>query len=326
MELTSSLPGEPMRLRILIEPQQGATYFDVLRLAQEAEALGFDGVFCSDHYLHMGDGSGAPGPCDAWTTIAGLARETHRIRIGTLMTPTTFRRPGPLAIAVAQIDAMSGGRVELGLGTGWYEAEHRAYGIPFPSVATRFEHLEEQLAIVHGLWEAPAGELFSFRGKHYEIVDSPGLPKPAQQPHPPILIGGAGPTVTPRLAAKFADEYNVPVRQPEVTRAQFERVALACEHIGRDPASIVFSAAQALCVGESVSDAKRRAERIGRDLDELRSAGLGGTVDEVAEKIRLFAGFGARRLYLQVLDIFDLDHLRLVAEQLAPLVTERAGH
>ena len=182
-----------MKPRILIEPQQGATYFDILGFALEAESLGFDALFCSDHYLHMGPGSGLPGPCDAWTTMAGLARDTRHIRLGTMMTPATFRRPGPLAVAVAQVDLMSGGRVELGLGAGWYEPEHRAYGIPFPPVEERFEHLEEQLHIITGLWAVPPGETFSFHGKHYDVVDSPALPKPVQAPHPPVLIGGSAP-------------------------------------------------------------------------------------------------------------------------------------
>ncbi|HMK96661.1 MAG TPA: LLM class F420-dependent oxidoreductase, partial [Acidimicrobiales bacterium] len=243
-----------MRLGILIEPQQGTTYFDVLSFALEAETLGFEAVFCSDHYLHIGPGSAGPGPCDAWTTMAGLARDTKKIRLGTMMTPTTFRLPGPLAIAVAQVDVMSGGRVELGLGAGWYEAEHRAYGIPFPHVAQRFELLEELLQIVRGLWTCPLGETFSYRGQHYELVDSPALPKPLQVPHPPILVGGAGPKTTPRLAAKYANEYNVPVRSLEITGQQFDRVTKECIALGRDPAAITLSATQTLCVGESSAD------------------------------------------------------------------------
>jgi F420-dependent oxidoreductase-like protein len=304
----------------LIDPEQGATYFDVLKFAQEAEALGYDGIFSSDHYLRLGEGSGAPGPCDAWTTMAGLARETKSIRIGTLMTATTFRRPGPLAVAVAQVDVMSGGRVELGLGAGWYEAEHLAYGIPFPPVNERFEQFEEQLQIVRGLWATPVEERFSFRGKHYELIESPALPKPVQVPHPPVLIGGVGTKVTPRLSASYADEYNVPVQSPELTRRHFELVAQACGSIGRDPASMVFSAAQALCVGEDSAEIERRAGRIGRAADVLRSDGLAGTVEEVVDKIGVFAEAGAHRLYLQVFDIFDLDQLRLVGERVIPVV------
>jgi len=250
--------------------------------------------------------------------MAGLARDTKQIRLGTMMTPTTFRRPGALAIAVAQVDLMSGGRVELGLGAGWYEPEHRAYGIPFPPVGERFEHLEEQLRIVIGLWTAPRGEAFSFSGKHYQLVDSPALPKPVQAPHPPVLIGGSGPRVTPRLAATYATEYNVPVRSLDITYSQFERVTRCCEAIGRDPASIIFSATQTLCVGESSADLARRAAKIGRSLEDLEDRGVVGTVEAVLDKIGRFARSGATRMYFQVLDTSDREHLHLLAERVLP--------
>ena len=199
-----------MQLRIMTEPQQGADYGRQLAVARATEQLGFDAFFRSDHYLSMGEGDGLPGPTDAWLTLAGLAMQTSRIKLGTLVSPITFRYPGPLAISVAQVDEMSGGRVELGIGTGWFQAEHAAYGIPFPDTAERFDRLEEQLAIITGLWDTPIGERFSFAGKFYQVTDSPGLPKPVQRPHPPILLGGKGPRQTPRLAARFADEFNVP--------------------------------------------------------------------------------------------------------------------
>ena len=192
-----------MELRIFTEPQQGADYGRLLAVARATEQLGFDAFFRSDHYLSMGDGDGLPGPTDAWLTLAGLALQTSRIRLGTLMSPITFRYPGPLAISVAQVDEMSGGRVELGLGAGWFEAEHTAYGIPFPPTAERFDRLEEQLAIISGLWETPAGQRFSFAGKFYPVTDSPALPKPVQRPRPPILIGGHGLRRTPQLAARY---------------------------------------------------------------------------------------------------------------------------
>src|ERR1700722_20139875 len=198
-----------MELRIFCEPQQGASYDDILKLALVSEAGGFGAFFRSDHYLKMGSVSGLPGPTDAWATLAGLAAETSRIRLGTLVTPGRVRLPGPLAITVAQADQMSGGRVELGLGAGWFEAEHTAYGIPFPPAAERFDRLEEQLAILTGLWETPVGQRFSFAGKFYPVTDSPALPKPVQRPHPPILIGGRGLRRTPQLAARYADEFNV---------------------------------------------------------------------------------------------------------------------
>jgi alkanesulfonate monooxygenase len=309
-----------MELRVFTEPQQGATYDDLLKVALESERLGFGAFFRSDHYLHMGAVSGLPGPTDAWITLAGLARETTSIRLGTLMSAATFRLPGPLAISVAQVDAMSGGRVELGIGTGWFADEHAAYGIDFPSLGERFERLSEQLEIVTGLWETPIGESFSFPGKHYQVTNSPALPKPVQSPRPPVLIGGGGKVRTPELAARFAQEFNMPFASLEATSAQFERVRDACERSGRSRESIILSAAQVLCVGESEAEIERRALRIGREVAELRANGLAGTVDEVVEKIQSFASVGARRMYLQVLDLSDLDHLRLVAEQVAPRV------
>jgi F420-dependent oxidoreductase-like protein len=302
-----------MELRIFTEPQQGATYDDLLAVASTAEELGFGAFFRSDHYLKMGDVSGRPGPTDAWTTLAGLARDTSTIRLGTMVTAGTFRLPGPLAITVATVDAMSGGRVELGLGAGWFDEEHRNYGIPFPPVGERFERLEEQFAIISGLWDTPDGETFSFDGAHYQLTDSPALPKPVQRPHPPLIVGGAGPTRTPRLAATYADEYNVPFHGVDDTAAAFERVRSACKDAGRDPDELSYSVAQVLCVGTDEDEVARRAAAIGREPDELRRNGVAGTPDEAVAKIAQFAAIGATRVYLQVLDLADLDHLRLVA-------------
>jgi alkanesulfonate monooxygenase len=309
-----------MELRVFTEPQQGATYDDLLQVALEAERLGFGAFFRSDHYLHMGAVSGLPGPTDAWITLAGLARETTSIRLGTLMSAATFRLPGPLAISVAQVDAMSGGRVELGIGTGWFANEHAAYGIGFPSLGERFERLSEQLEIITGLWETPLGETFSFPGRHYQLTDSPALPKPVQSPRPPLLIGGGGKVRTPQLAARFAQEFNMPFNSLEETSSQFERVREACERSGRSRESIILSAAQVICVGENEAEIERRALPIGREVSELRANGLAGTVDEVVAKIQSFANVGARRMYLQMLDLSDLDHLRLIAERVMPQV------
>ena len=309
----------PVALRIFIEPQFGATYDDQLAVAREAEALGFDAFFRSDHYLTMGAGLGEPGPTDSWVTLGALARETERIRLGTMVTAATFRHPGPLAISVAQVDAMSGGRVELGLGSGWYEQEHAAYGIPFPSLGERFERLDEQLAIVTGLWETPAGERFSYDGRHYQLGGSPALPKPVQTPRPPIIVGGWGKARTPRLAARYADEFNVPFApKPEVFTGQVEAVRAACEAVGRDPASLVCSAAITVVCGEDEAAYARRAAAIGRDPAELRAGVAAGTVAEVIEGLGGFVEAGAQRLYLQVLDVHDLDHLRLLAAKVAP--------
>jgi F420-dependent oxidoreductase-like protein len=301
-----------MDLRIFTEPQQGATYDDLLRVARTAEDAGYDAFFRSDHYLAMG-GDGLPGPTDAWVTLAGLARETSTIRLGTLVTAGTFRLPGVLAISVAQVDAMSGGRVELGLGTGWYEQEHTAYGIPFPSLGERFDRFEEQLQVVTGLWDADGP--FTFRGEHYELVDSPALPKPVQRPHPPVIVGGRGRKRTPRLAATYADEFNLPFASLDATRAQFGRVREACAQTGRE---LVLSAAQVLCCGRDEADVVRRAAALGRDVAELRENGLAGTPAEVVEKAARFGEAGATRLYLQVMDLSDLAHLELVAAEVMP--------
>jgi F420-dependent oxidoreductase-like protein len=306
-----------MELRVFTEPQQGASYDDLLAVARRAEDLGFAAFYRSDHYLAMGT-DGLPGPTDAWTTLAGLARETTTIRLGTLMSSATFRLPGPLAITVAQVDQMSGGRVELGIGAGWYEAEHTAYGIPFPDTAERFDRLEETLAVVTGLWTTPPGETFSFTGEHYHLADSPALPKPVQSPRPPVLVGGVGPRRTPTLAARFADEFNVPFSSLEVTRRQFDRVRDACRAAGREPSSMTLSNALVLCCGRDEAEIGRRAAAIGRDVDELRENGLAGTPAEVVDKLGRYGEAGADRVYLQLLDLDDLEHLDLVADQVMP--------
>jgi F420-dependent oxidoreductase-like protein len=307
-----------MELRIFTEPQQGASYDQLLAVARTAEECGYGAFFRSDHYLAMGDAGGPPGPTDAWATLAGLARETSRIRLGTLMTAATFRYPGPLAITVAQVDAMSGGRVEFGVGAGWFEAEHTAYGIPFPPLGERFERLEEQLAIVTGLWRTPPGDTFDFTGRHYTLSGSPALPKPVQQPGPPVLLGGTGPKRTPRLAARYADEFNLPFVGIEESAAQFGRVREACAAIGRDAATMTLSSALVLCCGRDAAEVARRAAVIGRDPDELRANGLAGTPAEIVEKIGRYAAIGSQRVYLQVLDLDDLDQIELVAAEVLP--------
>ncbi|HUK67472.1 MAG TPA: LLM class F420-dependent oxidoreductase [Streptosporangiaceae bacterium] len=310
-----------MQLRIFTEPQQGAAYQTLARVARAAEDLGFDAFFRSDHLLKFGDVLGLPGPTDAWTTLAGLALQTSRIRLGTMMTAATFRLPGPLAVAVAQTDQMSGGRIEFGLGAGWYEAEHAAYGIPFPGLAERFDRLAEQLAICTGLWETPVGTTFSYDGSYYKLMDSPALPKPAQQPRPPVLVGGAGPRRTPKLAATFADEYNIPFSSVADSAAAFGRVREACAAAGRDPASMTYSVAHPVCAGRDRAELERRAGAIGRNPDELRATALAGTPDQIAGKIGEFADAGAERIYLQVLDLDDLDHLELIAAEVLPQVS-----
>jgi F420-dependent oxidoreductase-like protein len=306
-------------LRIFTEPQQGASYNDLLAIALRAEWLGFGAFFRSDHYLSMGDGDGLPGPTDAWITLAGLARDTSEIRLGTLVSSATFRLPGPLAISVAQVDQMSGGRIELGLGARWYEQEHQAYGIPFQPLGERFDRLEEQYEIITGLWNTPLGETFDSPGGFFPLTGSPALPKPAQSSIP-IVIGGGGPKRTPALAARYASEFNTPFMNRDSFVAQRDRVRSACEAIGRDPNSMTFSAAVVVCCGSDEAEVERRAAAIGRQPAELRENGVAGTPDEIAAGLRSWRDVGAERVYPQVLDLADLDHLDIVASEVAPLL------
>lgn len=304
-----------MDFRIFIEPQQGASHDDQLQIALAAERLGFNAFFRSDHYLAMGDRDGLPGPTDSWTTLAGLARETTSIRLGTLVSSATFRHPGILAIQVAQVDDMSGGRVELGLGTGWFSEEHRAYGIPFPP--RRFGMLEEQLEVVTGLWSTPVGTTFNYAGEHYTLVDSPALPKPAQS-KPPIIIGGKGESKTPALAARFADEYNTTFGKTGDFEPRVARAREACERIGRDPGTLLISMPGTVAVGATEAEARRRAEKIGRSVEAIADGGFAGTPDRVVERIGQLREIGIERVYFQVLDIHDLDQLELLASEVVP--------
>ena len=306
-----------MQLHVFSEAQEGATYEDLLRVARAAESLGFAGFFRSDHYLGiMGDGR--PGPTDAWVTLAGLARETNHIRLGTLVSPATFRLPGPLAVMVAEVDAMSGGRVELGLGSGWYASEHRAYGIPFPDLRTRFDMLSEQVEIIDGLWRTPVGERFSFRGAHYQLTDSPALPKPVQSPRPPIILGGLGRKRSARLVARFANEFNVAWSPLADTSEIFTRLKANLADTDRDPASLAYSVGQIICVGKDEADVRRRAAVLRQDAGTLRTSGLAGTPAEVVDKIGQLANLGVSRIYLQFLDLTDISQLELIAAEVLP--------
>jgi F420-dependent oxidoreductase-like protein len=301
---------------LFVAPQQGASYHDQLLAARAAEGSRFSDFVRSDHYLGFGE-SGLPGPTDSWVTLAGLARETERIRLGTMVSSATFRLPGPLAITVAQIDAMSNGRVVLGLGAGWSEEEHRAYGIPYPPLRERFERLDEQLAIVKGLWTTPVGSTFDFIGRHYQIAQSPALPKPVQQPHPPIVVGGTGAKRTPALAARYADEFNLPPFQGTVaTRAAFERVRAACETAGRDPATLALSVTLTTVCGSDRSEVERRGSV---SPPQYAMADLVGLPAEVAEQLAQYTALGATRAYLRILDLHDLDQIALLGTAVLPL-------
>jgi F420-dependent oxidoreductase-like protein len=266
------------------------------------------------------DVDGRPGPTDSWVTLGAIARETDTIRLGTMVTSATFRYPGPLAIAVAQVDQMSGGRVELGIGAGWYAEEHAAYAIPFPSTPERFDNLEDTLAILAGLWTTPEGKTFSYTGARHSVTDSPGLPKPFQQPHPPVIIGGKGARRTPELAARHASEFNLPFGGLEITERQFGRVRAACEQIGRDPGELVYSNAHTVCCGSDDAEIRRRAEFIGLSPDHLRTHALAGTPQELVDTIGRYAELGTQRMYLQVLDLHDLEQIQLIAAEVMPRV------
>lgn len=311
-----------MDLRIMTEPQQGATYDQLLALAREAERCGFGGFFRSDHYLRIGAGDPGPGSTDAWTTLAGLARDTSTIRLGTLVTAATFRHPGALAVQVATVDAMSGGRVELGLGAGWHPDEHTAFGIPFPPTAERFERLEEQFTILTGLWRTPDGQTFSHDGRHYTLTGAPPLPRPVQRPHPPLIVGGRGARKTPALAARFADEYNAVFQPDAETAACFARVRAACEAAGRDPGELVYSVARTLVCGRDEAEVTRRLSRQHYPRERLlgEQHGVVGTPEQVVEQITALRALGVQRLYLQLLDHTDPDHVALVGEEVLPHV------
>lgn len=312
-----------MALRIFTEPQQGASYDQLLEVARTSEECGFSAFFRSDHYLKMGSASGLPAYTDAWTTLAGLARDTERIRLGTLVTPVTFRPVGTFPAVVTQVDHMSGGRLEVGLGAGWYEAEHDAYGLAFPPAGGRYDLLEDQLAILHGVWSTPRGGTFRHEGRTCRVSVNADSFRPAQEPHPPIVIGGRGGPRNSRLAATYADEFNISFVPHETMKAVHDSVRKRCESQGRDPASIVWSVGLVVCCGSSEAEVTRRAEAIGREVGELRQNGLTGTPAEVLEKLGAYAAAGAERFYLQVLDLSDLDHLRLLAAEVLPAAPGR---
>ncbi|HEX6470672.1 MAG TPA: LLM class F420-dependent oxidoreductase [Streptosporangiaceae bacterium] len=306
-----------MRVRVLLEPLHGGTYDQILALARATEEAGFDAFFRSDHYLGVAPEEDGYRPTDSWTTLAGLARDTSRVRLGTLLTAGTFRLPGVLAVTVATADAMSGGRVELGLGAAWYEREHKSLGIPFPPLKDRFDRLEESLAVITGLWRTPPGESFSFSGKIFQLDGCRNPPRPAQSPHPPIIVGGAGPRRTPRLAARYADEFNAAFGPGMEER--YDVFRRACEEIGRDPATVRLSYVIPVACGADKAEVDRRMESIGSP--RLREAAASGPPEAIAERLAELAAAGADTIYFHIYDIHDVDHVRLLGEQVLPLLT-----
>lgn len=314
-----------MDLRIFVEPQQGAGHADLLAVARATAEHGFSAFFRSDHLLSMGSVDGLPGPSDSWVNLAAIATQVADIRLGTLVTSATFRHPSMLAIAVANVDHISAGRVELGIGSGWYAAEHTAYGLDFrASFGERFDALTEQLEVITGLWSTPAGETFDYSGTYYQLADSPGLPKPVQcvagRPGVPIIIGGHGPKRTPALAARFATEFNIGFSPLSTCVEQFGRVRAAAEAIDRDPGELDYSVAQVVCCAKDKAGLRRRAESIGRSVEDLRGNGLAGSPQELIDTLGTWAEAGVERAYLQVLDLADLEHVALLGEEVRPAV------
>jgi F420-dependent oxidoreductase-like protein len=306
-----------MRVCLFIEPHRGATYDDQLKLARHAEDAGYEAMLRADHYQSMSADRGLPGPTDAWITLAGLARETTRIRLGTLLNSATFRLPGPLAVMVAQVDAMSGGRIELGLGAGWFEREHTALGIPFPPLGERFDRLDEQLQIIRGLWSTPDEASFSFDGKHYQLLDAPALPKPVQRPGPPIIVGGRGPRRTPELAARYADEFNMPFKSVAETAAGFARVQALASWYER---SVTLSAGVVVAIGRTEAEAQQRAAPLHVPSALPPEDPVIGSPDRLVQRLGELAEAGATRVHLRVLDMADFDHIDLIAAEVLPQV------
>jgi F420-dependent oxidoreductase-like protein len=303
-----------MRLRVLLEPHHGASYPQILALARATEEAGFDAFFRSDHYLGIDPNDTGYQPTDSWTTLAGLAVQTGRVRLGTLMTASTYRRPGPLAVTVATVDAMSGGRAELGIGAAWYEREHRYFGIPFPPLGERFDRLSEQLEIITGLWRTPPGERFSYHGKHYQLDECASIPRPSRVP--PVIIGGTGPRRTPELAARFATEFSCGLTDD--IAGVYRNVRSACERIGRDPATLRYSAVLPAVCGASRAEASERAARLGDAGARMLRTGIVGTPGEIAGRVAELAAVGADTVYFHLYDVSDTDHVRLLGSEVLP--------
>jgi F420-dependent oxidoreductase-like protein len=315
----SGVGKRSLRLRVLMEPRHGSRYAEILALALATERAGFEAFFRSDHLFGVDPQDRTFRPTDCWTTIGGLARDTERVRLGAMMGAATFRYPGLLANIVASADEMSGGRVELGLGTGWYQREHEAFGIPFPATAReRFDRFEEQLAIIKGLWTHPAGaeKGFSFEGVHYRVHDNIAPPRPTQSPHPPILIGGTGPRRTPALAARYADEFNTALAGPDDVRERHDRFSRACEAIGRDPAEPRRSAVIPVACGATEAEVDRRAKIIGSE--RIRRYATIGSPGLLTDRIAELANLGSDTVYLHIYDIHDLDHIALIGAEVLP--------
>ena len=316
-----------MRFALMTEPQQGLSYDEILAVASTAEESGFEAYFRSDHYASFPGGPGRP-TTDAWATLAGLARETKRINLGTLVSPVTFRLPGNFAKLVTTVAEMSGGRVEVGLGAGWNELEHRQLGLAFPEVGERFDMLEEQLAILHGLWTEPDG--WSFEGRHWQVHEALFYPKPVAAPgrrHPNLIVGGEGGPRMARLVARYADEFNLTSAAVDKVDEVYPRVRAACEEAGRDVAEMTWSAMTGVLVGQDEADVQRRIRDLlravgqpesGADgwLEQRRGRWIIGTPDQARQRVAAFEAAGVERLMLQDFLPRDLEMVRLLGEVL----------
>jgi F420-dependent oxidoreductase-like protein len=314
----------PMRFALMTEPQQGLTYAEQLDLARLAEGLGFEAFFRSDHYRSFPGSADRP-TTDAWTVLAGIARETTKIRIGTLVSPVTFRHPGSFAKVVTTVDEMSGGRIEVGVGAGWNEPEHSQLGLAFPEIGERADLMEDELAILHGLWEQPDG--WSFQGKQIHIESASLIPKPVQRPHPPIIVGGEGKPRSLRMAARYADEYNMSSSDPEQCADAFARLDGECRKIGRDPATMSHSAMVGVLIGADEAEFQRRvrdqlvmvgaaeADAVGW-LEARRMRWIAGTPDQARAVVARFEAAGVQRLMFQ--DLLPRDHamIELIAREI----------
>jgi len=314
-----------MRLALMIEGQEGVTWDEWLALARAAEDHGLESLFRSDHYTSIiAPGRGS---LDAWATLSALAAVTSRIRLGTMVSPATFRHPSVLARSVTTVDHVSGGRVELGMGAGWYELEHRRGGFAFPDVRTRFDLFAEQVEIVVRSWTETE---FDFQGAHYSLIGQTALPHPLQRPHPPLVLGGGARPRSAALAARFAQEYNTPGATPAQCAERRAALDSACVAAGREPSSLPLSVMTTCVVGSHRADVDRRLRSLLELLRETREPAevladkphwLVGTVAEVADRIAGYGSAGVDRVFLQHLDHRDLEMVALIGEELAPLVT-----
>jgi F420-dependent oxidoreductase-like protein len=307
----------------MVEPQQGLSYTEILALVRTAEECGFESFFRSDHYASFPGESGLP-TTDAWTTLAGLARDTRTITLGVLVSPVTFRLPGSFAKVVTTVAEMSGGRVEVGMGAGWNETEHRELGLPYPETPERFEMLEEELAILHGLWTEPDG--WSYEGRHWTITEAKFHPKPMAPPgrrHPNIIVGGAGRERMAGLVARYADELNISSASPVRVGEAYARLDVACRRLGRDPREVTRSAMTGVLVGETQNEVLARVRELlstigqaGGDADawlaDRRTRWIIGTPDEARARVAEFEAAGTQRVMLQSFLPRDLEMVRLL--------------